>query len=226
MALSGPPVYTDHLTPQSLNVDLPAIQQTSQVAVCSPLTGIALDELPSIISAPYDPPPAGKEDRHHGIDFSYYRRGEQPSIQGTVVQAILPGVVAMALTDSFPYGNVVIVESDPAILPSYFLKRFKSGQGESLYTLYAHMEQGPDVQAGQIVEACQPVGAVGKSGNAGVAHLHLETRMGPAGVSFTQMGYYLAQSTETEKENYLRWRISGDFHHFNPMMLFSQENSP
>lgn len=222
-AIVDPPEANKQATSQPLNVSLPA----SQGVVCSPLAAIELDELPSIISSPYEPPPAGKEDRHHGVDFSYYRRGEQASIQGAVVQAILPGVVAMALTDSFPYGNVVIVESDPAVLPAALGERLDSRAGESLYTLYAHLQEGPQFQVGQMVEACQPLGAVGMSGNAGVAHLHLETRLGPAGVSFSQMGYYLAHSTETEKENYLRWRISGDFRHFDPMTLLSpQDDAP
>ena len=143
-----------------------------------------------------------------------------------MVQAVLPGLIAMALTDSFPYGNVIIVESNPDNLPASILESLDSGNDGSLYTLYAHLEEGPDLRLGQSIEVCQPIGTVGKSGNAGIAHLHIETRLGPAGVSFSQMGYYLAQSTEKEKENYLRWRISGDFRHFNPMMLFSQPEGP
>jgi murein DD-endopeptidase MepM/ murein hydrolase activator NlpD len=220
------PESSDRWTPQPILGGLPATQQTAQVVVCSPLAGIGLDELPSIISSPYDPPPAGKEDRHHGVDFSYYRRGEQSSIQGTGVQAVLPGIIAMALNDSYPYGNVVIVESNPNILPASIFKDLDIRNEESLYTLYAHLEEGPEFQVGQLVDACQPIGSVGKSGNAGVAHLHLETRLGPAGASFYQMGYYLPQSTDIEKENYLRWRISGDFRHFNPMTLLSVSDGP
>jgi murein DD-endopeptidase MepM/ murein hydrolase activator NlpD len=213
-------------TPIPIQVELPLIQNSSQAEVCSPLAGIDLVEVPDIISSPYDPPPPGKEDRHHGIDFAYYRRGEQLSIQGTGVQALLPGVVAMALEDSFPYGNVIIVESNLATVPTISLNLLDVREGESLYTLYAHLETIPQVLAGQGVAACQLLGVVGKSGNAGVAHLHLETRLGPAGIEFDRMGYYLAESTQLEKENYLRWRISGEFRHFNPLTLLAPKVIP
>lgn len=207
-------------------VELPVVENEASVEVCSPLAGISLAELPDIISSRYDPPPPGKEDRHHGVDFSYYRRGSQASIQGVGVQAILPGVVAMALIDSFPYGNVVIIESSLTDLPASFPEKVSLGAGESLYTLFAHFDAAPEVQLGQAVSACQRLGAVGKSGNAGVAHLHLETRLGPAGNSFEMMGYYLAESTEQEKDNYLRWRISGEFRHFDPMELLNWQAIP
>jgi hypothetical protein len=40
------------------------------------------------------------------------------------------------------------------------------------------------------------------------------------------MGYYLAESTQQEKENYLRWRIGGEFRHFNPLTLLAPEVLP
>ncbi len=226
MPVGSTPGRSGDPTPESVGVVSPGNPNGLPVGVCTPLAGIELAELPAIISSPYDPPPAGKEDRHHGVDFSFYRRGEQASIQGNGVQAILPGVVAMALQDSFPYGNVVIVESDPALIPAINLDALDIGLGESVYTLYAHLEESPLVSNGQDVTACQLLGAVGKSGNAGVAHLHLETRLGPSGISFDRMGYYLAKSTDQEKENYLRWRISGEFRHFDPLALLGLQNPP
>jgi len=213
-------------TPNLQKVEIPLVTMTPDVSVCSPLAGLTLEELPGIISSPYDPPPAGKEDRHHGVDFSFYRRGEQASIQGTGVQAVLSGVAAMALADSFPYGNVVIVESTPADIPVSLQEGLGIGVDESIYILYAHMERTTAVKTGQAVAACQQLGTVGKSGNAGVAHLHLETRLGQAGIIFDRMGYYQATSTDQEKENYLRWRISGDFRHFDPMIVLSSQISP
>jgi murein DD-endopeptidase MepM/ murein hydrolase activator NlpD len=212
------------LTP--IQVESPLIKNSPQAEVCSPLAGIDLVEILEIVSSPYDPPPPGKEDRHHGIDFAYYRRGEQLSIQGTGIQALLPGVVVMALEGSFPYGNVIIVESSLAAVPEKSMNQLEVREGESLYTLYAHLETSPQVFAGQDVAACQLLGTVGKSGNAGVAHLHLETRLGPGGSEFESMGYYLAESTQQEKENYLRWRIGGEFRHFNPLTLLAPEVLP
>jgi murein DD-endopeptidase MepM/ murein hydrolase activator NlpD len=184
-------------------------------------------ELPEIVSAGYDPPPPGKEERHHGLDFSYYRRGERLSIRGVGVQAILPGRVAMALANSFPYGNVLVVETPYERLPGDLVKATGLGPGESLYSLYAHFDQPPMVISGQRVQACQALGYVGTSGNAGVPHLHLETRLGPAGVTFDGMAYYSTQTTPEERANYERWRTSGDFRHFDPMLLFQiKENLP
>ena len=191
----------------------------SLAAVCSPLELHDLASLRLIISDPYHPPPKGHEERHHGVDFSYYRWGERESIRGEGVRAVLGGVVALALADSFPYGNVVIVETSRAALPERIEAVIPAGGGQAVYTLYAHMEATPLVSPGDKVESCQALGAVGKSGNAGQAHLHLEMRLGPAGSVFTQMGYYTAQATADEKEAYKLWRTSGVFQHFDPMLV-------
>ena len=193
--------------------------------LCSPLDGHSLAELPEIVSAGYDPPPPGKEQRHHGLDFSYYRRGERLSILGVGVRAILPGRVAMSLADSFPYGNVLIIETPYESLSEDIIKITGLGAGQSLYSLYAHFDQPPLATSGQEVEACQALGYVGSSGNAGVPHLHLETRLGPAGVTFDGMAYYSTQTTPEERANYERWRTSGDFQHFDPMLIFQTGGS-
>jgi murein DD-endopeptidase MepM/ murein hydrolase activator NlpD len=112
-----------------------------------------------------------------------------------------------------------MVETPAADLPEELRLRLDVSAGESLYLLYAHMEAAPAVELGESVSACQPLGTVGKSGNAGVAHLHLETRRGPPGVQFTEMGFYLASSTEEERSSYVRWRTGGEFVHFDPMLL-------
>ncbi len=207
------------LIPQSDTPIMPA---------CSPLAGHSIQELLEIISAPYDPPPPGKEERHHGVDFAYYRRGERESILGVEVQAVLPGRVAMSLADSFPYGNVVIIETPGEYLPVNLITSLEMSKGESLYILYAHLGQPPLVTAGEQVDICQLLGYVGKSGNAGVAHLHLEARLGPPGISFTGMAYYSTRVTPVEKGNYERWRTSGDFRHFDPLRLyfFSEGETP
>jgi murein DD-endopeptidase MepM/ murein hydrolase activator NlpD len=157
------------------------------------------------------------------VDFSYYRRGERTSIQGAGVQAVLSGQVALALADSFPYGNIIIVETPGDSLSPDLAAQIGLMTGEALYILYAHLDAPPTVAPGEQVAACQRLGAVGKSGNAGIAHLHLEIRIGPAGVRFERMAYYTAQASEAEKAEYLRWRISGDFRHINPMILLSGE---
>ncbi len=217
----------------SLETPIPEgkIAESDKVAagfeVCSPLEPNNLQELPEIISAPYDPPPPGREERHHGVDFSYYRRGDRTSILGATVQAVLAGKVAAALEDEFPYGNMVILETTAESLPVSLHDQLGFNSGESLYLLSAHFGEEPLVTLGDTVAACQPLGVVGKSGNAGVAHLHIEARIGPANSQFTEMAYYLAQTTELARENYELWRTSGVFRHFDPMVLlaFGLENS-
>lgn len=191
--------------------------------ICSPLEIHPLQELEEIISDPYNPPPAGREERHHGVDFSYYRFGERLSIQGVGVQSALAGRVSASLADSFPYGNVVIVETPAVNLPGGWLERLGAAEGESLYMLYAHMQDSPQVSLGDPVTACQSLGAVGMSGNAGIAHLHLETRLGPPGAVFAQMQYYDTRATREQRETYELWRTSGVFRHINPMDLLTPD---
>lgn len=187
--------------------------------LCSPFPIYPLQELPEIISDPYHPPPAGREERHHGVDFSHYRRGELLTIEGVALQAVLPGVVALSLADSFPYGNVIIIETSYELLPFELRQRIGMAETDALYLLYAHLLQAPQVQVGQAVTACQLLGQVGKSGNAVEAHLHLETRLGPPGVRFTEMGFYKADDTASERAAYVRWRTGGEFRHFDPLTL-------
>jgi murein DD-endopeptidase MepM/ murein hydrolase activator NlpD len=187
--------------------------------ICSPLAEHGLDELAAIISDPYHPPPMGKDDRHQGVDFSYYRQAGRSTIEGEGVQSVLTGRVAAAIRDSFPFGNLVIVESREDDLPNGLRQALNLSEGQSLYVLYAHLDAPPLVQPGDAVRACQALGAVGKSGNAGVAHLHLETRTGPEETSFTEMAYYTLQASQAARDNYFLWRMSGVFQHFDPMIL-------
>jgi len=191
--------------------------------LCSPLGDTSLEELRLIVSERYRPPPAGSEARHQGVDFAYFRKFNRAAIEGAGIQSILTGQVAAAVVDSFPYGNMLILETPAGSLPEEIAGRIHIEEGESLYVLYAHMERPPSLSLGDHVEACQPVGTVGKSGNAGGAHLHLETRLGPAGSRFSGMAYYKAWATDEQKANYLLWRTSGTFKHFDPMLLLTGE---
>jgi murein DD-endopeptidase MepM/ murein hydrolase activator NlpD len=199
---------------------------TAGFSLCSPLDIHPLSELPEIVTDPYNPPPPGKDDRHQGVDFSYYRRGDRLTIQGVGVQSVLAGEVAAAITDKFPYGNMVIVETAGIRLPVDLSERLGIAETESLYVLYAHMEAAPLVELGQPVSACQALGTVGMSGNAVNAHLHLETRIGPPGTRFASMMFYSTQATPEEMANYVLWRTSGVFRHFDPMRLLTVESTP
>ena len=187
--------------------------------ICSPLEIHPLEVLPKIISDPYRPPPTGRDERHHGVDFSHYLFGDLTTIKGVVVQSVMPGVTAATISDSFPYGNIAIIETPFIDLPDSLSVRLQIKPGESLYVLYAHLEQPPMVALGEYIPACHPFGSVGKSGNAGVTHLHLETRIGKSGAQFPVMSNYLEDTTPEEEEYYILWRTSGEFRHFDPMKL-------
>jgi murein DD-endopeptidase MepM/ murein hydrolase activator NlpD len=195
--------------------------------LCSPLGIHPLEELPQIVGDPYKPPPPGREERHHGVDFAYYHWQDRDTMLGEPVQAVLPGTVATVLDDLYPYGNMVIVETPQDSLPVDIVELLEFSKGESLYLLYAHMNQTPMVVLGETVEACQPLGEVGMSGNTDIPHLHLETRLGPAGTVFESMRFYSTSATIEEMESYVLWRTSGVYRHFDPMILLTYNgNNP
>lgn len=214
---SASPTPTSTASPQPTQTSTPE----SEFVLCSPLSLHPLAQLTNIIGDPYRPPPPGREERHHGVDFAYYRFGDRDTMQGEPVQSILPGVVAMALEDRFPYGNTVIVETPLVNLPPELLETLEYSPDESLYVLYAHLNLPPAVSLGETVQACQLLGEVGLTGNTDVPHLHLETRIGPPGHVFESMLFYSTRATQQEMDNYVLWRTSGVFRHFDPMILLS-----
>jgi murein DD-endopeptidase MepM/ murein hydrolase activator NlpD len=220
---STPGAETASQGPAALFQDPPADPSTPlpELQICSPLQGILREDLPRLVSDGYSPPPRLRpDDRHHGVDFAYYHWKGGGPIAGTVVQSVLPGRVAMALEDTFPYGNVVIVEADLPNLPEDLLAALEIPEGQSLYLLYAHLkEESLQVQVNDRLAACQPMGKVGRTGNTEANHLHLETRMGPPGLTLTGMSAFTDTASDEEKRNYRLWRISGKYQHFDPMRL-------
>jgi murein DD-endopeptidase MepM/ murein hydrolase activator NlpD len=102
---------------------------------------------------------------HTGIDI--------PAPKGTPVLAAGPGVVVWAGFGLYtqrenpddPYGNAVAIKHDFGY------------QGNSLYTVYGHMNQ-VFVYRGQHVEAGEQIGIVGETGHVSGPHLHFEVRIG------------------------------------------------
>jgi murein DD-endopeptidase MepM/ murein hydrolase activator NlpD len=191
--------------------------------ICSPLMDETISSLWEIVTNPFGSPPIGREDLHHGVDFAYYRRGDRLSIEGEIVQSILPGTVAASIRDRLPYGNMVIIETNQNMLPKAFIDKFDLEPGESLYSLYAHMGQSPQVELGELVSCGQKLGTVGLTGYYIVnPHLHLETRIGRSGTSFNGMVFYDTSASIEEMENYKRWRTSGDFRTIDPILIFTE----
>jgi murein DD-endopeptidase MepM/ murein hydrolase activator NlpD len=207
-------------TPTSDSTTIPSLQ------LCSPLEIHPLEELPKIIGDPYDPPRPGREERHHGTDFGYYHYQDRDSMLGEPVQSILPGTAASVLDGQYPYGNMLIVESTRSDLPGDLLDKMEIPEDQSLYVLYAHLDQPPMVALGERVVACQELGVVGMSGNTDIPHLHIEIRLGPAGQVFESMRFYDTSATQAELDTYVLWRTSGIFQHFDPLVIVGSEMLP
>lgn len=201
----------------------PETTPTPVIEICSPLAIHPLEELPQIIGDPYDPPRPGREERHHGIDFAYYHYQDRDSMLGEPVQSVLPGVVAGVTDGQYPYGNMIIIETGRKIFPKSLEGRLEILPGQSLYVLYAHLDQPPLPGLGEEVETCQPLGEVGMSGNTDIPHLHIEFRLGPAGQVFKSMRFYDTRASQEEMDTYVLWRTSGTFQHFDPMKLLGPE---
>ena len=189
--------------------------------MCSPIEGFSLRELPSIVSSPYNPPPPGSDARHQGVDFAFYRNQGQLTIEGKKVYAVLPGKVIGVVENRLPYGNTIVIETRYSDITAPLAEALSITRDTSLYHLYAHLQDAPLLALGQRVKCGDLIGHVGKSGTI-VPHLHFETRMGPAGGWLPSMGYFDEDATEEEKANYLFWRISGVYKHFDPMSLFER----
>jgi murein DD-endopeptidase MepM/ murein hydrolase activator NlpD len=232
--------------PTPTNTPLPPTPTAIRfAAVCSPLQGIALDELPQIVTNPFDPPRPGEDDGHQGVDLAFYRHGDQVGMLGLPVLSALPGKVAGTITNRPPYGNMLIIETPleavppawreilqlpepiPTVAPPNLTCPQKAAfasldtDRRSLYLLYAHLYQPTPLKPGQAVACGEPVGGVGTTGNSVNPHLHLEVRIGPAGARFDGMAHYIGDATDQEMLNYCAWRVSELFQMIDPIRLLS-----
>jgi len=237
-------------TTEPTETPIPTTETPShQTQVCSPLEGESLSELPEIITQSFKPPRAGQDvenDDHHGVDFSFYRRNNLLSIDGLPILSVLDGEVVTIINDKFPYGNAIIIETpldsispilldqlnlpsiQPTVVPdpkfNWAPEEFPfqlSETSRSLYINYAHLRYPADVNVGDEVACGQKIGQVGNTGDSSNPHLHFETRIGPSGARFESMAYYTPQSTQSERYNYVVWRVSNMFQVFDPMVLLS-----
>ncbi len=219
-----PTLTATPLPPTSTPVPSPTLVSLPKKAIQlhSPLAEHSIEQLFDIVSSPYDPPPPGDDARHQGVDFCYYHGEERDFIEGEIINAILSGKVASSQAGKFPYGNMVMLETAYNELPEEIILGLDIQPGESLYHLYAHLQEAPKVVLGERVEGGQTLGQVGKTGyNIVVSHLHFETRFGPPSTVFKNMARYYADATQEELDTYEFWRTSGTFRHFDPMDLFS-----
>ncbi len=212
--------------------------------VCTPLQGIPIEQIAAAVTNPYDPPPPGSDDPHAGIDISDLLPGSQMARPGMPIQAVLPGRVALAQTDRFPFGSAILIETPLDQLPQAWVEGLhlpapltgappKSAltcpegvlspswdtSRRSLYVLYAHLQDAPEVKPGETMACGQVIGKVGQSGNALNPHLHLEARVGLAGARFTSIAHYDNSATLEEMASYCAWSVSGQFQVIDPLIL-------
>lgn len=244
-ALPVSPTSTPTLQPVSSPTVQPTASETATLLspVCSPLHGFQIDQLTDIVAKPYNPPAPGGEGGHHGVDFSFYSYGAFTSMERIPVQAVLEGVVAAVIADRPPYGNLVIIETPISSLPLAWQESLAAlpqpaethpdnrlfcptpvaggrfSQPESLYLLYAHLADKPDLALGDHLGCGQQIGLVGNTGYSGNTHLHLEMRQGPSGVQFLHLAHYINNASDEEMAGYCAWRISSQFLLLDPLAL-------
>lgn len=195
--------------------------------LCSPLAVQPLASLAEIITQPFAMPRVlsdGRytDDGHHGVDLGYYTRNGE-TFTGTPVLAALNGRIAALIADRPPYGNAIVLETPFASIPPALLQKEPITANSSLYTLYAHLQNLKPLALGQAVTCGQTLAQTGLTGFTGGPHLHFETRWGPAGISFPAgMAFYRADTSAAERANYDTWRMSGQFHLFDPMEMLKE----
>lgn len=243
-ASATPSPSPTHLPTRTSTAPPPTSTPPPAAQLCSPLEGYSLAEMPSLVSNPYNPPPPGSDDPHQGIDLADRAAGSGIALAGRQVRAVLAGSVAAVIQDRFPYGNALLVETPTEGLPADWIEALRLsepaspwqpnpalscpdvlpknwGEGSSLYLLYAHLQDAPAYQTGDIVSCGQGIGAVGESGNALNPHLHLEARLGPAGAVFSSLAHYDNRATPEEMDQYCTWRVGGIFRPVDPLKLLS-----
>jgi murein DD-endopeptidase MepM/ murein hydrolase activator NlpD len=224
---------------------LPSFTPTPTWQVCSPLQDVRLTALIGQISNPYNPPPPGSDDPHEGIDLVDLQPGTSIAVAGMQVNSILNGKVAMVLHDRFPYGNAVMVETrmetladlqfvppTPAptlsVIPVLTCPKLEPPANwevspRSIYVLYAHLQTMKDFDVGDSIICGQEIGQIGSSGNSLNPHLHLEIRIGPAGVQIPSLAHYSNDATSQEMAWYCTWRVSSWFQLMDPLLVMGEK---
>ncbi len=241
---------TNTPTPISSRTPSPTPTPLPEPYVCSPLNDVTLSQLQGIITNPFVLNTPGLDDGHHGTDFAYYRFGSHVGMAGLPIRSAMPGRVVALINNRPPYGNAIIIETpfrylsqtwlnqmdlpspgpyaepQPAMnCPTLLKDDYRLNGEKSLYLLYAHMQTSSPLTLGTTVACGQEIGKVGTTGESVNEHLHLETRVGPAGASFSSLAYYDTGRTEEEAINYCIWRVTNVFHLFDPMDLFVSGSS-
>jgi len=185
----------------------------------TPFKGIPFDDLEAIISQEYIQGIESRDIGHFAVDLgSYDYKGQ--NMYDWPVQAVFSGKVSGIVDNRPPVGNALIIETSFSEIPDIIARMIGIKPDQSLYQLYGHNVQKSDLQIGDVVTSGDIIGHVGRSQTV-EAHLHYETRIGPPNVIFESFAYYTGDITPEEQTNYERFRMSGEFKSFNPMIIFN-----
>ena len=219
---------------------------TTIVQGCPPIPGYSQLQLIDAISNPFNPPSRpGSDDPHQAVDLAVTENGL--SMPGSPVHAMLDGITAAVISDRFPYGNALLVETGLDSLPLGWIEGLTlptpaptlgphpsltcphpetpneyEQDRRSLYILYAHMGEAPALSLDEPIRCGEEVGVIGQSGNALNPHLHLEARIGPAGARFEGLAHYETRASPEEMWGYCQWRVSGWFQLVDPTSLIQR----
>ena len=213
--------------------------------ICPPLKDIPISNISKLVVNIYNPPKPGSDDAHQGVDFAILNPDTLITLTGAPIQAVLDGKVVTTISDRNPYGNAILIETQISDLSTDWITKLQLpgpiptlpphpaltcpdtgyftnllGENLSLYLLYAHMENPPEQNPGDLVNCGDQLGTIGATGNALNPHLHLEVRIGPSEIPFTSLVHYDTRAKPEEMEAYCVWRVSGLFQPVNPMQFF------
>jgi len=193
--------------------------------ICSPLAIQPLDKLNEIITQPFIMPlimqdGSYSDGGHHGLDLGFVLRGKQRFL-GTPVLAAIEGKVASIIRNRPPYGNMVMLETEFKNIPPQIIAAHNIPPEDSLYTVYAHLQNPLPLELGQIVKCGHQIAEAGLTGITSGPHLHIETRWGPANSTFSSMGAYRGDITPDEMKVYKLWRMSHTFQLLDPFELLN-----
>lgn len=152
--------HTPGQLPLGITRTNPASAQVGGAGACPAITGGAIGYGTFVYPA----------DRHDLSGFDYSTKTNHLGIDlsgnmGDNVYAADGGVVVYAGTNSYGYGNMIMVD-----------------HGTGFQTLYAHLS-AIFVQCGYNVTQGQVIGAIGSTGHSSGAHLHFEVRTASAVIS-------------------------------------------
>ena len=99
------------------------------------------------------------------------------------------------------YGNMLIIEYGYDSLPQSVRDAYDVEEDQSIYFLYAHLQEPSAFEAGDIVNSGRRIGGVGSTRNSTGSHLHLEMRVDASQQIFTDRRFCNVSCGSTDAYN-------------------------